>query len=51
MRDTGDDWTRRHARLGASEDSEEGDPADGESVVRADPPADDWESRHAWCRR
>ncbi|WP_415378469.1 hypothetical protein [Halosimplex sp. TS25] len=49
MGDTGDDWTRRHARLGASEDSEESNRS--ESVVSAEPPADDWDVRHAWCRR
>ncbi|WP_436923425.1 hypothetical protein [Halosimplex amylolyticum] len=51
MRDTGDDWTRRHARLVATGDRAENGPADRERVVKADPPADDWSVRHAWCER
>ncbi|WP_459194651.1 hypothetical protein [Halosimplex sp. J119] len=49
MRDTGGDWTRRHARLDGSEERDESDRSG--RVVRAEPPTDDWESRHAWCRR
>ncbi|WP_436906889.1 hypothetical protein [Halosimplex marinum] len=54
MGDIGGDWTRRHARTvreGERGGTPSGADADGGGVVRADPPADDWTARHAWCRR
>ncbi|WP_436931365.1 hypothetical protein [Halosimplex halobium] len=55
MGEIGGDWTRRHARL-TGEGQRDGTPPEanggsGGRVVRADPPADDWTARHAWCRR
>jgi len=54
MGDTDGDWTRRHARL-TWEGERGGTPPEGDAddgrVVRADPPADDWTARHAWCHR
>jgi len=61
MRDTGGDWTRRHARLGPSGRYDDGEHGAGSRtdtdddrtpLVRAEePPTDDWRARHAWCQR
>ncbi|WP_164471867.1 hypothetical protein [Halosimplex salinum] len=54
MGDTDGDWTRRHARIAEDGGVDTAAADEGEKsgrVVRADPPADDWHARHAWCER